>query len=200
MLEGTFRGLREETGARSVTPVNRRQAERILLDTMEPQRRFRLSPNQTRLRTAVRRLEFDLLRYLRREADRDGSFEPAYLELRFGMADSDQAAVELAGGARVRGKIDRVDRWNGWELVTDYKSGPTSTRSAGWQPERRIQAALYMLVAAQALDLEPAGGVYVPLRGTERRRARDRGRGGGRRRWAAGTWTTTGCRTPRSAS
>ena len=32
---------------------------------------FRLSPNQMRVRAAVDRLEFDLLRYLRHEAGRD---------------------------------------------------------------------------------------------------------------------------------
>ena len=33
------------------------------------------------MRAAVRRLEFDLLRYLRREAASDGRFEPDQLEL-----------------------------------------------------------------------------------------------------------------------
>jgi len=171
VLETTFRALREQTGDRRVTVANLPVAERLLLEAMEAQRgEFRLSPDQTRVRAAVRRLEFDLLRYLRHEAGRDGSFEPEYLELRFGFEDSDHAAVELAGGTRVRGVIDRVDTWDGWALVRDYKSGKADKfKLSDWRKENRFQAALYMLVADRALGLKPAGGVYVPLRGTDRR-------------------------------
>ena len=85
-----------------------------LLETMrEKQPEFRISPKETRFRTAVRRLEFDLLRHLRREADRGGSFEPTDLELSFGMDGSELPALELDGGVSVRGKIDRLDTWNG---------------------------------------------------------------------------------------
>ncbi len=171
VLEVTYKRLRDQTGERRVTPANLAAAERILLETLEAERgEFRLSPNQTRVRAAVRRLEFDLLRYLRHEAGRDGSFEPEYLELRFGFEDSEHPAVELADGTRVRGLIDRIDTWDGWALVRDYKSGKTEKyKVADWEKENRFQAALYMLVAERALGLKAAGGVYVPLGGTERR-------------------------------
>ena len=45
-----------------------------------PQPQFQLSPKQTRVRAAARRLEFDLLRFLRSEADSDSRFEPVELE------------------------------------------------------------------------------------------------------------------------
>ena len=153
-----------------------------MLEALEAERgEFRLSPNQTRVRAAVRRLEFDLLRYLRHEAGRDGSFEPEYLELRFGFEDSDHPAVELADGTRVRGLIDRIDTWDGWALVRDYKSGKTDRyKVADWEKENRFQAALYMLVAERALGLKPAGGVYVPLAGDRAAPARDGGRRAGR--------------------
>ena len=68
-----------------MTPANLRDAERLLLEELRGQRsEFQLSPKQTRVRAAARRLEFDLLRFLRREADRDGGFEPEHLELAFG--------------------------------------------------------------------------------------------------------------------
>ena len=131
---------------------------------------FRLSPDQTRVRAAVRRLEFDLLRYIAHEAERDGLFEPEHLELRFGFSDSDHPAVELDDGTRVRGVIDRVDTWNGWALVRDYKSGKTDKyKGSDWERERRFQAALYMLAVERALGLKAAGGVYVPLSGKDRR-------------------------------
>ena len=86
VLEATYSRLRDRTGSAKVTPDSLAVAEEILLDTMrEKQPEFRISPKETRFRTAVRRLEFDLLRHLRREAGRGGVFEPAELELGFGM-------------------------------------------------------------------------------------------------------------------
>jgi len=171
VLERTFSALRERTGSRRVTAGNLPEAERILLEALtELQGEFRLSPNQTRVRAAVRRLEFDLLRYLRHEAGRDGRFEPEHLELRFGFSDCEHPAVELEGGVRVRGMIDRVDTWGEWALVRDYKSGRvTGHKEADWERENRFQAALYMLVVERVLGLRAAGGVYVPLGGAERR-------------------------------
>ena len=78
---------------------------------------FRLSPKQTRVRAAARRLEFDLLRFLRSEADSDTRFEPVELERDFGMGESEP--VELDGGLRVRGRIDRVDESDGMAEYED---------------------------------------------------------------------------------
>jgi ATP-dependent helicase/DNAse subunit B len=171
VLELTFRRLRERTGARRVTRDNLAEAEQILREALrERQSSFRLSPKQTRVRAAVRRLEFDLLRYLRHEAERDGLFEPEELELRFGMGNGGLPPVRLQGeDISVRGVIDRVDTWNGFGLVRDYKSGSSVYKVADWEEKRRLQAALYMIVARDLLGLKPAGGVYVPLAGRERR-------------------------------
>jgi ATP-dependent helicase/nuclease subunit B len=170
VLERTYRRLREETGARRPTPATLPAAERILLEELRAnQGEFRLSPKQTRVRAAMRRLEFDLLRYLRHDAAADGAFEPEHLELAFGGPD--EAPVEVADGLAVRGVIDRVDVWDGHALVRDYKSGKRvdSYKVASWEPENRLQAALYMLVVERLLGLRPAGGVYVPLGGQDRR-------------------------------
>ena len=51
------------------------------------------------MRAAARRLEFDLVRHLAREADRDGSFAPHSLELVFGV-DGGPGAVEIAASVR----------------------------------------------------------------------------------------------------
>jgi ATP-dependent helicase/DNAse subunit B len=164
VLEATYTRLREQTGSAKVTPSSLERAEAILLDAMrELQPRFRISPKETRFRTAVRRLEFDLLRHLRREADRGGVFEPAELELAFGMPDAELPALQLGDGVEVRGKIDRLDTWNGYGAVTDYKSGRKGYPVARWEQDRRMQAALYMLAVRELLGLEPAAGVYLPL-------------------------------------
>jgi ATP-dependent helicase/DNAse subunit B len=164
VLEATYARLREATGSAKVTPESLPRAEAILLETMrEKQPEFRISPKETRFRTAVRRLEFDLLRHLRREAGRGGVFEPSSLELAFGMPGAELPALSLGDGVQVRGKIDRLDTWNGYAAVTDYKSGRKGYPVARWEPDRRMQAALYMLAAEELLDLKPAAGVYVPL-------------------------------------
>jgi ATP-dependent helicase/DNAse subunit B len=165
VLEHTYRRLREETGSRRVTPSNLAQAERILLEELHDRRAaFRLSPKQTRVRAAARRLEFDLLRFLRAEAGSDAGFEPEHLELRFGYGEG-TGPVEIAAGLRVRGRIDRVDTNDGKALVLDYKSSRRVDRykAASWEKENRFQAALYMLVVERLLRLRAAGGVYVAL-------------------------------------
>jgi ATP-dependent helicase/DNAse subunit B len=164
VLRRTYERLREETGERRITPANLPLAERLALEALRAGRsEFKLSPKQTRVRAAVRRLEFDVLRYLRHEAARDGSFEPEHLELEFGPVAID--------GVKVRGRIDRVDVHDGRALVRDYKSGKSvdSYKAASWEDKNRFQAALYMLAVEQVLRLEPAGGVYDPLGGDDRR-------------------------------
>jgi ATP-dependent helicase/DNAse subunit B len=164
VLRRTYERLAEETGSRRVTHGNLGDAERILIEELrDKSSSFQLSPKQTRVRAAARRLEFDLLRFLRSEADSDSSFEPAALERDFGMGESEP--VELDGGLRVRGRIDRVDECDGMALVIDYKTGKRVDRYkvASWEPENRFQAALYMLVVEKLLGLRAAGGVYVAL-------------------------------------
>jgi ATP-dependent helicase/DNAse subunit B len=165
VLEHTYRRVQEETGERRVTHANLARAERILLEELRERRSaFKLSPKETRVKAAARRLEFDLLRYLRAEADSDSRFVPEHLELRFGYGEGTEP-VEIAEGLRVRGRIDRVDTNDGMALVLDYKSGKRVDRYkvASWERENRFQAALYMLVVERLLGLRPAGGVYVAL-------------------------------------
>jgi ATP-dependent helicase/DNAse subunit B len=171
VLELTFSRLRDETGSSRVTRDNLALAERLMREALrDRQSAFLLSPSQTRVRAAVRRLEFDLLAYLRHEAGRDGVFEPSELELRFGVGEDGLPAVPLPGdGISVRGVIDRIDTWNGFGLVRDYKSGRSVYKVADWREKNRLQAALYMIAARELLGLKPAGGVYVPLAGSERR-------------------------------
>lgn len=165
VLEATYLELQRATGSAAVTEATLPRAEEILLEQLrEKQSEFRLSPKETRVRTAVRRLEFDLLRHLRREAEAGGDFEPRELELEFGMTDEGRPAVELQPeGVSLRGRIDRVDVWDGHALVRDYKSGKKAYPVARWEEDNRLQVAVYMLAVRELLDLEPAGGVYVPL-------------------------------------
>src|SRR3954454_3494748 len=86
VLEGTYRRLREQTGSARVTAQTLPIAEGLLHEALhDEQHDFPLSPSETRVRAAVRRLEYDLLRYLRREAESDSDLEPVELELSFGL-------------------------------------------------------------------------------------------------------------------
>jgi ATP-dependent helicase/DNAse subunit B len=165
VLEATYRRVHEETGERRVTVANLGRAEQILLQELRAQRSgFTISPKETRVKAAARRLEFDLLRHLRGEARSDSRFQPEYLELEFGYGNGHEP-VEIAAGLRVRGRMDRVDTYDGLALVIDYKSGKRVDRYkvGSWEKENRFQAALYMLVVERLLELRAAGGVYVAL-------------------------------------
>ena len=183
VLEHTFQRLREETGERRVSRTNLARAERILLEELHERRAdFQLSPKETRVRAAARRLEFDLLRYLRSEADSDSGFEPDRFELEFGIEEGDEP-VEIAEGLRVRGRIDRVDTNDGMALVLDYKGGKRVDRykAASWERENRFQAALYMLSGRAAAR---AAGSRRRLRGARKQRSAAPRHGGRRGRGA----------------
>ena len=121
------------------------------------------------MRAAARRLEFDLVRHLGREAERDGTFVPHSLELRFGEGENvEHGPVEIGDGLLVSGRIDRVDTSDGMALVIDYKSGRRvdTYKVASWESENRFQAALYMLAVEKLLG-QARGGRRV--RGARRR-------------------------------
>ncbi|MEA2450696.1 MAG: hypothetical protein QOG63_2628, partial [Thermoleophilaceae bacterium] len=167
VLEATYRRL-----GGPITPATLAEAEGILLEELrEQQADHQISPRETRFRTAVRRLEFDLLRHLRREAEAGGEFEPAGLEVAFGMPDGELPPLRLEPeGIEIRGKIDRVDVHGGQAVVRDYKTGKTTFPVAKWEDKNRLQAALYMLAVRELMGLEPVAGLYVSLAGGEKPR------------------------------
>jgi hypothetical protein len=52
--------------------------------------------------------------------------------------------------------------------VRDYKSGRKTWAVARWEPDRRLQIAIYMIAVRELLKLDPVGGFYVPLAGRGR--------------------------------
>jgi ATP-dependent helicase/DNAse subunit B len=132
---------------------------------------YKISPNPERLRSALRRLEVDLVRYLEFAAHAGSAFRPARFEVKFGMAEDPYPPLELDDGAlRLAGRIDRIDvDASGREaIVYDYK-GKTATAQARWLEEGKLQIALYLLTVRHVLGLDPVGGLYQPLGGTEAR-------------------------------
>jgi ATP-dependent helicase/DNAse subunit B len=171
VLELTYRRLRDRTGSARVTEATLPVAEGLLHEALrEEQAEFPLSPSETRVRVAVRRLEHDLLRYLRHDAQSESGREPAELELGFGLKDSTLPPLRVEPeGIEIRGVIDRVDRANGHALVVDYKSGKNVMGVAKWADKGKLQAPLYALVVKDLMGLVPIGAVYQPLAGDDLR-------------------------------
>jgi ATP-dependent helicase/DNAse subunit B len=166
-LERVLRSLRSLCGSARLDDAARRSRAQSLLDeAMASLGASRpLSPDGVRARAGMRRLHADLSRYLEYAAEWGSRFEPQEFELAFGLSDDGPAAVSLADGELLlRGRIDRVDVFEGRAIVHDYKA--SAAFGAGkWVADRRFQVALYMLAAAQLLGVEPVGGFYQALSG-----------------------------------
>ena len=116
-----------------------------------------------------RRLRLDLERYLSLAAAGSSRYEPAAIELAFGLEDAELPAVELAAGLTLCGRIDRVDvdPIARTAIVVDYKTGRDTAGWRSWEDEHKLQPALYMRAAEQLLGVEAVGGLYQPLRASE---------------------------------
>ena len=169
VLEHALSSLAQDGGLSPARLPEARALVRAALD--EHRDDFKISPNPERLRSALRRLEVDLVRYIEFAAHAGSAFAPAQFEVKFGQAEDPFPPLELDGGAlRLAGRIDRIDvDASGREaIVYDYK-GKTATAQAKWLEEGKLQIALYLLTVRHVLGLEPVGGLYQPLGGTEAR-------------------------------
>ena len=172
VLEATLLGLRERGGSSRVdagTLPLARELATAALERLERDPIMEMSRDPRRQRALAHRLRADVLRYLEHAAGDGTVLEPDALEVAFGESDDGLPALELAGGVRIGGRIDRVDTGPGGEaIVYDYK-GRNAPDSASWRRERKYQIALYVLAARDVLGLDPIGGLYQPLGGRDQR-------------------------------
>jgi PD-(D/E)XK nuclease superfamily len=83
--------------------------------------------------------------------------------------EGDLPALDLGGGMRLRGRIDRVDvSDSGDAVVYDYK-GSSAPAGARWLKDGSLQVALYMRAVEDLLGLRVVGGFYQPLSGEDLR-------------------------------
>jgi ATP-dependent helicase/DNAse subunit B len=176
-LNDTLEVLRRETGTARLTPASLARARELLAEALEQREaEHPLSVAPERRTTVRRRLHVDLERYLGHAAEHESPLEPTELELGFGIAEGDERgepsrlpAFELAGGVRLRGRIDRVDVGeNGEAVVYDYKSSKAPP-AARWMKDGNLQVALYMRAVEDLMGLQVAGGLYQPLSGADLR-------------------------------
>jgi RecB family exonuclease len=152
------------------------RAQELLEEAMaqEPARLARGRGSAERAALA-REIEADLRRYLEHEASSGWGWPSRHVELRFGFEDERPSLppLELTGGLRVRGAIDRVDVDPGSRraIVRDYKSGRVSPgwAVARWRLDGTLQVGLYMLAVRDLLELDPTAGLYQPLGGEDLR-------------------------------
>ncbi|HWF52461.1 MAG TPA: PD-(D/E)XK nuclease family protein [Solirubrobacteraceae bacterium] len=149
-----------------------------LLDEVLAQEPARLATGRSAAEGAalLREIDADLRRYLEQEAASGWGWSPRHVELRFGFEDDSAQslpALELEGGLRVRGAIDRVDVDPAGRraIIRDYKSGRVNQgwAVARWREDRSLQVALYMLAVRDLLELDPVAGLYQPLGGEDLR-------------------------------
>ena len=198
ILEDAFRELAD--GGGRLTPDRLDEARAILHAALERHSAgARLSANPERLRSALRRLEADLLRYVDHAAHAGSDAVPAHFELhvrrRRGRAPRRRARRRRAAAHRPH-RPHRRHRPTARRSSTTTRARPRPSAPTGSR-RRALQVGLYMLALPQVLGVEAAGGLYQPLgsedgapaRGDPRRRrprpahlqARPRLRGGARR-------------------
>ena len=164
VLEEVLRALRDAGGR--LEPERLDEAKRLLheaLGRLAPQ--YTISVNPERLRSHLRRLEADLLRYLEHAASAGSAYGPTQFELTFGGPEDERPAVAVAGGRlELQGRIDRIDVEPGGTraIVYDYK-GKAAPAQAKWIEDGKLQVGLYMLALHELLGLEAVGGMYQPL-------------------------------------
>jgi ATP-dependent helicase/DNAse subunit B len=176
-LRDTLAGLRREHGSARLTLANLAHARELLaLALVDNEDEYPLSVVPERSIAVRRRLQVDLERYLEHAAAADSPLEPTALELGFGFTEEDEhgqagdlPALDLGGGMRLRGRIDRVDvSANGDAVIYDYK-GSRAPAGARWIRDGNLQVALYMRAVEELLGWRVVGGFYQPLSGRDLR-------------------------------
>ncbi len=92
------------------------------------------------------------------------SFVPSGYEVGFGVGkDIDPITLDaFSGTANVKGVVDRVDRYNDYVRVIDYKSGNVYSDEESFYTGKKIQLYLYMN-AFVSDKVKPAGAYYYPV-------------------------------------
>lgn len=156
--------LREGLDARPTPDTLEDVVARACEILAEEAERTSLSPTRAAARPAYRRIEADIARLLRYDADHGAGARTAFVEASFGAGEEDARGPLPLDGFGLHGKIDRIDVTGaGQALIRDYKTGARVTPRKKLSEEGKLQLPLYMLAARELWGLEPIGAVYHPL-------------------------------------
>lgn len=120
----------------------------------------RLSYRLDSLEKECKRVCYNLYTSLKRS-----KFTPKYFEKRFGKGQ-DVEAVKLSaksGDIFVKGVVDRVDEYDNYVRIIDYKSGKIKSSDESFYTGNKLQLYLYMN-AFTASGKKPAGAYYYPVK------------------------------------
>ncbi len=116
----------------------------------------------------IKRSLREIVAHLSREFAQSG-FEPVRCELYVGGDEVDAAEIELDGGKKisVQGFVDRVDMWNNYIRIVDYKTGTRKFKLPDILAGQNMQMLIYLysiLKDKRYSDKKPAGIFYMPAR------------------------------------
>ncbi len=111
----------------------------------------------------------DVVRHMSLEFAQSG-FEPKYCELKIGKGETvPEVSVDFMddGKISINGSIDRVDIWNGYLRVVDYKTGTKNFRLSDVLVGLNLQMLIYLYCVLRGQNndlnlLKPAGVLYMP--------------------------------------
>ncbi len=165
LLTAFYDALPAALGAQRVTLENLPDAQR-LLQRIVVERHVDAMANGLAEELAIERA----VRWVRTAVSDDVTvlpgFTPANHEFAFGESGGGDIVV---GGAKFKGRIDRIDRSEDAVFVTDYKSSRVVPGHERFAKEGKVQAVVYALAAGEAFGLPVAGSVYRSLRSRQMR-------------------------------
>ncbi len=114
----------------------------------------------SRLESESKRVCFSVYNSLK-----NSNFTPKYFEKRFGNGQ-DVKAIKLSaksGDVFIKGVVDRVDEYDNYVRIIDYKSGKISPSDESFYTGNKLQLYLYMN-AFISDGKKPAGAYYYPIK------------------------------------
>ncbi len=97
-----------------------------------------------------------------RELDNNSQFKPTYFEKVFGENFSFKG-LPLTDKVNLKGKIDRIDIYNDYFRIIDYKSGNADASLSELYYGKKLQLFLYASAVANALNKQVSGTFYLPI-------------------------------------
>ena len=95
------------------------------------------------------------------EAGRHSRFQPVYVEKTFGITDE---PIEFGGcSVKMSGKIDRVDAYDGYVAVVDYKTGKVESSLREVYCGKKIQLYVYLYALKKNFGYKPFGAFYYSV-------------------------------------
>ncbi|MBQ8522867.1 MAG: PD-(D/E)XK nuclease family protein [Clostridia bacterium] len=98
-----------------------------------------------------------------RNLDNNSEFVPTYFEKSFG-ANKSLDALPLTDNISLKGKVDRIDIYNEYFRIIDYKSGNADASLDELYYGKKLQLFLYALAIQNATDKKISGTFYLPIK------------------------------------